>query len=300
MHVSIGLLVDRAMSEDTPVSLVTGASRGAGRGIAVALGGHGCTAYVTGRTQKTGDPPPPGTIDETAEAVTAAGGKGIAVRVDHADDDQVKALFDQVGRDEGRLDILVNNACALNDAQKGARAFWEKPLAVAHMLDVGLRSSYVATYYAAPLMIGHGRGLVVFTSASGAVHYVFGPAYGAVKAGMDKFAADMAVDFKDYGVATLSIWMGPLRTERMAERIASSPETMGALAEALETTEFTGHIVWALYNDPEMMKLSGQTVIGAELAVTYGIQDEDGKQPPSYRDTFGVEPRVQYPEPVIR
>src|SRR5580700_3815017 len=102
------------MGNIKPVVVVTGASRGAGRGIAIALGSHGCTVYVTGRSEKSGDASLPGTIHETAEAVTAAGGKGIAVRVDHADDRPVRTLFDRVQRDEGRLDILVNNACALH------------------------------------------------------------------------------------------------------------------------------------------------------------------------------------------
>src|SRR5437867_4034903 len=123
----------------SPIAVVTGGSRGAGRGIAVALGSHGCTVYVTGRSEQAGDHILPGDL-------TAAGN------------------------------------C------------WERPLGIAAMLDVGLRSSYVASYYAAPLMIARRHGLIAFTSASGAVHYSFGPAYGAHKAGMDKFAADMAVD----------------------------------------------------------------------------------------------------------
>src|SRR3974390_2947056 len=111
-----------------PVVVVTGASRGAGRGIAIALGSHGCTVYVTGRSEKAGDASFPGTIYETADAVTAAGGRGIAVRVDHGDDTQVKSLFDQVQREQGRLDILVNNAFATHDQLPTSANFWEKPL----------------------------------------------------------------------------------------------------------------------------------------------------------------------------
>lgn len=283
------------MPDSAPVAVVTGASRGAGRGIAIALGSHGCTVYVTGRSEKAGDHALPGTIYETAQAVTAAGGRGIAVRVDHADDAQVKALFDQVARDEGRIDILVNNACALQEALNAPGAFWEKPLSLVDMLDVGLRSSYVSSYYAAPMMVARRHGLVIFTSASGAVHYALGPAYGAHKAGMDKLAADMAVDFQDSGVAALSIWMGPLLTDRLKAIIASDRAKYGKLEAVAETPEFTGHVIWALYNDPALQAMSGQTVIGAEMAVRYGIKDEGGRQPPSYRDTHKVEPRVQYP-----
>jgi NAD(P)-dependent dehydrogenase (short-subunit alcohol dehydrogenase family) len=277
------------------VAVITGASRGAGRGIAIALGSHGCTVYVTGRSEKTGDAPLSGTIYETADAVTVAGGKGIAVRVDHADDAQVKALFEQVRSDERQLDILVNNACLIRDELMMPLNFWEKPLNVIDMLDVGLRSSYVASYYAAPIMAEQRKGLVIFTSASGSVHYVFGPAYGAHKAGLDKFAADMAVDFKPFGVASISIWMGALLTERLKLMIASNPKKYGALADSAETPEFTGHVIWALYRDPAVMDLSGQTVIGAEMAVKYGIKDINGRQPTSYRDTHKIAPRTQYP-----
>ena len=281
--------------DDIPIAIVTGASRGAGRGIAIALGSHGCTVYVTGRSEQSGDHALPGTIHETARAVTEAGGKGIAVRVDHGDDEEVRALFAQVEREQGRLDILVNNACALHDELTAPGNFWEKPLGIAAMLDVGLRSSYVASYYAAPLMIARRHGLMAFTSASGAVHYSFGPAYGAHKAGMDKFAADMAVDLKPFGVAALSVWMGALLTDRLRMVIASDPVKYAALEAAAETPEFTGHVIWALYNDPALMELSGQTVIGAEMAVKYGFADAGGRQPRSCRDTHKVAPRLQYP-----
>jgi NAD(P)-dependent dehydrogenase (short-subunit alcohol dehydrogenase family) len=280
---------------DTPIAIVTGASRGAGRGIAIALGSHGCTVYVTGRSEQAGDHILPGTIHETARAVTEAGGKGIAVRVDHGDDEEVRALFAQVEREQGRLDILVNNACALHDELTAPGDFWEKPLGIAAMLDVGLRSSYVASYYAAPLMTARRHGLMAFTSASGAVHYSFGPAYGAHKAGMDKFAADMAVDLKPFGVAALSVWMGALLTDRLRMVIASDPVKYAALEAAAETPEFTGHVIWALYNDAALMELSGQTVIGAEMAVKYGFTDAGGRQPRSCRDTHKVAPRLQYP-----
>ena len=283
------------MTSTPPVALVTGASRGAGRGIAIALGSHGCTVYVTGRSEKAGDASLPGTIHETAQAVTDAGGRGIAVRVDHRDDAQVKAVFEQIGRERGRLDILVNNACALHDKLTSPGHFWEKPMEIVDMLDVGLRSSFVASYYGAPMMIGQRKGLIVFTSASGAVHYVFGPVYGAHKSGMDKFAADMAVDLKEFNVAAISIWMGALLTERLRMVIASDPARFGRLEETTESPEFTGHVIWAAYNDPELMRMSGKTLIGAELGAKYAIRDRDGRQPTSYRDTHKVVPREQYP-----
>jgi NAD(P)-dependent dehydrogenase (short-subunit alcohol dehydrogenase family) len=280
-----------------PVAIVTGASRGAGRGIAIALGSHGSTVYVTGRSQRPGDHPLPGTIYETAQAVTAAGGKGIAVRCDHADDEQVEALFQKVMAEQGHLDILVNNAAAVYDELTMPGTFWEKPLKMADMIDVGIRSGYVASWMAAPIMVKQNHGLIVFTSASGAVHYSLGPAYGAHKAGMDKMAFDMAVDFKHAGaqVTALSIWMGALATDRLLNLIAADPDKFGYLRDQIETPEFTGHIIWALYNDPNLAKLNGETLIGAELARKYAIKDEGGRQPPSYRDTHNVAPHKHYP-----
>ena len=285
------------MSQQAPVAVVTGASRGAGRGIAIALGSHGCTVYVTGRSEKEGDASVSGTIYATAEEVTKAGGKGIAVRCDHGDDAQVKALFEQVEREQGRIDILVNNACAIHDMLAAPGNFWEKPLAIGKMIDVGVKSGFTASWFAAPMMVKQGRGLIVFTSAPGAVHYCFGPAYGAHKAGVDKMAADMAVDFNDAGVnvAAGSIWMGSLTTERLLEMMAAEPEKFKHLEGTLETPELTGHVTWALYSDPGLMKVSGKTLIGAELARQYGITDIGGKYPPSVRDMHKCEPREQYP-----
>ena len=281
------------------VAVVTGASRGAGRGIAIALGSHGYTVYVTGRTQRSGESSLGGTIHDTAAAVTAAGGKGgkggtggkgIAVRVDHRDDAQTAALFDRVRADEGRLDILVNNAALIHDELQRPVPFWEKTLSAStDLLDVGLRSSLVASYYAAPLLIEGGHGLVAFTSAPGAVRYQYGAAYGAHKASLDKFAADMAVDFRPFGVTAVSIWMGAVLTERLQQIIDSGPE-LGYLAGIAETPEFTGHVIAALAADPDALAMSGRTLIGAELARQYGISDAGGRRPPSVRDLMSVEP----------
>jgi NAD(P)-dependent dehydrogenase (short-subunit alcohol dehydrogenase family) len=283
----------RSASAGDPVALVTGASRGAGAGIAHALGSHGCTVYVTGRTRSGTESPVRGSIDETAERVNAAGGQGIAVEVDHGDHRQVQELFERIRSEQGRLDILVNNAAIIRDEMMGRTKFWEEPLSVLDTLDVGLRSSYVATVYAAPLMLPQGRGLVAFSSSSGAVHYAFGPAYGVPKAGTDKMAADMAFDFREFGIAAVSIWMGSLLTDRVRAVIASNPEKFGHILDTAETPELTGHVIWALYHDPELMSVSGQTLIGAELAVQYGITDAGGRQPPSYRELFDVHPHQQ-------
>ena len=133
-------------------------------------------------------------------------------------------------------------------------------------------------------------GLVAFTSSSGGVHYAFGPAYGVPKAGTDKMAADMGLDFKDAGIAAVSVWMGTLLTDRVRTIIAGNSKKFGYLLDSAETPELTGHVVWALFNDPDLMDVSGRTLIGAELAAKFGITDEAGRQPPSYRELFGVHP----------
>lgn len=280
-----------------PVAIVTGSSRGAGRGIAVALGSHGCTVYVTGRSVKEGDASMPGTIYATAEEVTQAGGKGIAVACDSSQDDQVGALIERVIAEQGRIDILINNAAAVYDELSMPGNFWEKPLKIADMINVGVRSGFVASWYAAPHMVqasqnGKGRGLVLFTSSPGAMHYCFGPAYGAHKAGMDKMAFDMGVDFADAGVdvAAVSIWMGALTSERLTEMMAAEPEKYRHLEGQLESTGLTGHLAWALFNDPKLMDHNGKTLVGADLARAYGITDIGGQFPPSFREATGIAP----------
>ncbi|BBY42295.1 SDR family NAD(P)-dependent oxidoreductase [Mycolicibacterium celeriflavum] len=258
---------------DAPIAVVTGASRGAGRGIARALLARGWRVYTTGRT------------------VTDAGDGAIAVQVDHRDDAATAALFARVADECGGLDLLVNNAAAVHDALTDPKPFWEKDVELVDILDVGLRSAYVASYYAAPLMLNRPRGLIAFTSSPGSVCYMHGPAYGAQKAGIDKMAADMAVDFRGTRVSTASIWMGILLTEKMRGAFDGKPDALAAMAEHAETPEFTGRVIDALYRDPELDAFSGHTLIGAELAQRYDITDDDGRQPPSHREMLGS-PRV--------
>ena len=247
------------------VAVVTGASRGAGRGIAAALAAKGWRVYATGRT------------------ITDAPPGGFAVRLDHADDDAVAALFERVRVEQGGLHLLVNNAAVISDDLVSPKPFWEKPLDLADVLDVGLRSSYVASWYAAPLLVAGGHGLIAFTSSPGSVCYMHGPAYGAQKAGVDKMVADMAVDLRGTGVATVSIWMGILLTEKLRGAFDGHPDALAKTAEHAETPEFTGYLIDALHADPQLAELSGHTLIGAELAQRYGISDEGGRRPPSHR-----------------
>jgi NAD(P)-dependent dehydrogenase (short-subunit alcohol dehydrogenase family) len=276
----MGLLRDR-------VVVVTGASRGAGKGIALALGATGATVYVTGRTRYEGDAPLPGTVQATAQAVTAAGGKGIPVYCDHGDENDVRQLFEQVTAEQGRLDILVNNATSLHDALTQSGPFWEKPLALTELWEVGMRSHYTAAWYAAPLLLANGEGLIVNTSSFGGRIYMHGPAYGAGKAAVDKMSHDMAIDFRPHNVAVVSIWMGLLLTERTQRVFDQEPEKYAALAATAETPGFTGRVIDALANDPHLMEKSGKVLIGAELGQEYGLADTNGCIPVSHRAFFG-------------
>jgi NAD(P)-dependent dehydrogenase (short-subunit alcohol dehydrogenase family) len=292
------------MSDYRPqVAIVTGASRGAGKGIAIGLGSRGMTVYVTGRAPSASGSRMlghdlPGTLDETAAAVTRAGGRGIAVVCDSGRDEDLRVLFARVEREVGRLDVLHNNATFIHDQLVAPGPFWEKPLDFVRIIDVGLRSAYVASWYAAPLMVRQRKGLISFSSSFGGVCYMHGPAYGAQKAGVDKLAADMAVDFENTGIAAVSLWLGPQKTERSVIAMREKPEQYAALMSVAETPEFNGRVLYALAADPDVAKVSGQTLITAELAQKYGIRDEGDRQPPSYREMLGT-PRIPHPARVI-
>jgi len=268
------------------VAVVTGASRGIGAGVATLLGERGATVYVTGRTTSSTPNATSGTIYEVADRITAAGGVGIAVRCDHADDAQIKALFEQVKTEQGHLHILINSATTLGADPLAPPPFWKKSLAIADQFTVGLRSAFVASYYAAPLLIAADKALLVSISYYGAVSYHLDPAYGATKAGLDKLAFDMAQDFAPYGVAVISVWPGPTATERAKSLISKLPGG-DKIIENSETPKFAGLAIASLYADPQLMLKSGSVVIAAEAALEYGFTDVNGKRPPSLREQKG-------------
>jgi len=269
------------------VILVTGASRGAGKGIAQAFGRLGDIVYITGRSQKEGDAPLPGTVFATANAITRMGGVGVPVVCDHSDDAQVKQLFQLIMEERGQLDILVNNATALHDDLVMPGPFWEKSLDLVDILNVGLRSSYVASYYAAGIMAQQKSGLIVNTSSPGAACYMHGPAYGAQKAGSDKMIWDMAQDLKPFNVGCASIWMGVLKTERLDAVMAADPEKYAAFFQMAESPEFTGRVIDALYRDENLLDKTGRAFIGAEIGMELGVCDLDGSRPHSHREALG-------------
>jgi NAD(P)-dependent dehydrogenase (short-subunit alcohol dehydrogenase family) len=271
------------------VAVVTGASRGMGKGIALALGAEGATVYVTGRTVTTGTCPLPGTVGETAAEVDRRGGKGIAVRVDHANDDEVAGLFEQVRQEQGRLDILVNNAIAIPDELTQPGSFWEKPISNWQMIDVGLRSNFVAAWHAAQIMVRRKCGLIVAISGYVGVTYTYSVVFGTCKTATDRMARDMAIELKPHNVASISLWQGFTFTERARENLKKVSGMASQLNSAAgSSVEFPGRVIAALAEDPEVLKRTGGTFITAELAQEYGITDIDGRVIQSLRAQRGA------------
>ena len=273
------------------IAVVTGASRGIGKGIALALGAEGATVYVTGRTVTPGSYPLPGTVGETAAEVNRRGGKGIAVPVDHAKDPEVAALFNQVRQEQGRLDILVNNAFSLPEDLTEAKGFWEKPLSNLEMFQVGVRSNFVAAWHAAKIMVPQKSGLIVAISGYVGVSYTYGVIFGTCKSAVDRMARDMAIELQPHNVASLSLWQGLTMTERAKRNLANIPGLKGGAATKPEdgcSPEHPGRVITALANDQKVMRHSGGTFIAAELAREYGVIDIDGKVIPSLRERRGA------------
>jgi dehydrogenase/reductase SDR family protein 1 len=265
---------------DGQVAIVTGASRGIGKGIALELGAAGATVYVTARSTTEADHPLPGTIGATAQEIDAIGGTGVAVALDHRDDDGVEALFDRVFAEHGHLDVLVNNAFIVTDQLTSGLPFWEADLSNwDDMIDVGTRSAYVASVFAARAMVKVGRGVIVNVSSSGAEEYAWQVAYGVGKCALDRITADTAHELAPHGVSAVSVWPGFVRTERIDVGAAAGLLPASLDLSTSESPRFMGRAVVALATDPDVARWSGQAVSARALADEYGFTDVDGKLP---------------------
>jgi len=278
---------------DNRVAVVTGASRGLGKGIALELGAAGWTVYVTGRSSGTPTESLGGTIEETAALVSERGGHGIPARCDHFHDAEVEAVFDEVGEQHGHLDLLVNNAFLFVPSYFSPAPFWERPLSEWGMVDVGLRSHYVAAAFAARLMVPRRSGLIVHVSSFGG-RFPAGPAaYAIGKAGLERLNKEVATQLEPFGVTSLSFWPGLIGTERTIANFTAHPDVLGGaytLADC-ESPEFSGRVINALASDPDVGRFNGKALVGAELASdVYHITDLDGSQPRSLRRIFGGGP----------
>lgn len=271
------------------IAVVAGATRGAGRAIAVKLGEAGALVYVTGRSVR-GNPSPigrPETIEETAEMVSAAGGTGIPVRVDHTEEEQVRALFERI-RDErdGQLDILVNDVWGGEKLVEWDRSFWEASLETGlFLLRQALHSHIIMAYYAAPLMVRRKRGLIVEITDGVGYHYRGSLFYSMVKTGVSHLAQAMAEDLRPHGVAAVSVTPGFLRSEEMLDHFGVTEANWRDAAEQdvhflqSETPFFVGQAIASLAADPGIMAKSGQLLSSWGLSDEYGFTDVDGRRP---------------------
>lgn len=327
------------------VCLVTGASRGIGKGIALELGAEGATVYVTGTTSSqtksmsmntdgndknnsNRQSEDPGSVEETAQAITQMGGHGIAVVCNHAVDDEVARLMERIDQDHGRLDILVNNAFRLpaGGVQKLYGKFWEQGIHIWDTLhNVGLRSHFVATCFAMPLLRKAAaatttenqqrrnnlpRPLIAMISSFGGITYTFNVPYGVQKAAVDRLVKDMAVELTPENIAVVSLWPGLVSTERTEISVANGDwdRYVRLPLDHAESPRFTGRaVVNIALDDKNLIAKSGTYQVVAELAQEYGFTDVDGTIPPSIRSlrflvpTYGLnaEQRKQIPAALI-
>jgi dehydrogenase/reductase SDR family member 1 len=258
--------------------LVTGASKGIGKGIALELGACGATVIVTARTVDA--------LRATAAEISELGGHGVAAPCDHRNDDDVERVFEQIASDHGALDVLVNNASPDFSGMVGKR-FWEIPFnAVDDCLDIGPRSSFVSSALGVRQMIAAGtRGLVVNVSSHGETDYILSVPYGIGKAGIGKLTHDAALELREHGIAVVSLWPGLVRTERLESRAVGDPDgtprVEGVDLDAIgESPRFSGRAIAALACDPDVMARSGGAFRPSRLAREYGFFDVDGSLPP--------------------
>ena len=271
------------------VALVAGATRGAGRGVAIELGARGATVYCTGRTTREHQSPMrrPETIEETAELVDAAGGRGIALRVDHTSIAEVAELVARIEREQdGRLDVLVNSLWGGDPLTGWKTAFWE------HSLGDGLEiqrqavgAHLITAWHALPLMVARRRGLAIEMTDGDGTRYEGSLFYDLAKTANRRIAHDLAVDLQPYGVAAVAFAPGFLRSEAMLDHFGVTEATWRDGIEAdehfaqSETPRFVGRVVAALAADPAVGRFSGRTLHSGPLAEEYGIDDVDGRRP---------------------
>ena len=275
------------------IALVTGASRGAGRAIALELGAAGATVYVTGRSIRGGPTTDnvPGTIDDTAAEVTDRGGRGIAVRCDHTIDGNVESLFDHIRSEHGKLDLLVNNVWGGYENPDcrplPIGPFWEQSLQQwDRMFNAGVRAHLTASHLAAPLMVPQRRGLIVSTTANlRDLPYLRNLFYDLAKNAVLQLVWAMAQELREHNVAAVAVAPGFMRTERIVEAFtrAGAREALNGPRGPRETPAYLARAIVALASDPHVLDKSGQLLEVGTLAREYGFTDVDGSQPPPFR-----------------
>jgi NAD(P)-dependent dehydrogenase (short-subunit alcohol dehydrogenase family) len=290
------------MSLRGKVALVAGATRGAGRGIAVELGAAGATVYVTGRTTRTqqSEYQRPETIEETAELVTAAGGTGVAVQVDHLVPEQVERLIARIRAEQGRLDILVNDVWGGETLKEWDKPVWEHNLENGlRLLDLGVRTHLITAHFALPLLIERPGGLLVEvtdgTDEYNAQHYRINPFYDLAKVSVNRLGWAHAKDLARHGATSVSITPGWLRSEMMLEAFGVTEQNWRDATQRIphfaisETPRFVGRAIAALAADPDRAHWNGQSLSSGQLAQIYGFTDLDGSRPDAWRYVIEVQ-----------
>ena len=283
------------------VCIVTGATRGLGKGIAIQLGANGAIVYITGRTlEPRDDSEIGGSLRETVEAVEARGGVCIPVQCDHSKDEDVEMLFDQVSREQnGRLDVLVNNAFSAANVlnQNMGKKFWEQSLSMWDTVNnVGLRNHFICTTLAARMMVARQKGLIVNVSSGAALKYIVNVVYGVGKEAVDRLAVDCGIELRDQNVACLSLWTGGVHTENLEYLIETRRKNPDIIANETEndrlafdywingeTPQYIGKCVVHLAQDPNIMRKAASVHISMDLGAEYGFVDVDGRKPKHLR-----------------
>lgn len=289
------------------VAVVTGSTRGAGKGIALALGEAGATVYVTGRSSREGAPPEdgaPGTVEDTAEEVTARGGRGIPVCVDCTSEQEVAQLFARVEAKQGRLDVLANAVWGGNerlDVLAWGRPFWEQPMdAWERTMGAGPRAYVLASREAARRMAAQGSGgLIVHVTdglmADGSKPYAGHLATDLAHACIDRMVEGMSADLRPFHVAVLALMPGFMRTERVLRHLKTDAQKRQMRFDLSETPEYLGRAVAALAADPQRLRHTGQRTWVADLAREYGFTDLDGRQPARFDPAAPEQPLPPVP-----
>jgi dehydrogenase/reductase SDR family protein 1 len=254
------------------IAVVTGSSRGIGKGTAIALGEKGCTVYVTGRSTGDGDR----TIDTTARLVTEAGGEGRAIQCDHGNDAEIEALFKQIGDEAGHIDILVNNVYKIPNPPAWGGGFWDHPIQVwDDQVGIGLRAHYVASWHAAPLMFKSDYARMLNVSSPGGQSYHFSSSYGAGKAGLDRLTADMAIELKEKGVPACVLYPGSVATEFIQDAAESREMDLSQS----QTQLLVGRAAAELLMLDNMMERTGTIQWVEDLIEEFDLYDEYGSRP---------------------
>ncbi|MBB3128154.1 NAD(P)-dependent dehydrogenase (short-subunit alcohol dehydrogenase family) [Paenibacillus rhizosphaerae] len=278
------------------VALVAGATRGAGRGIAVELGAAGATVYVTGRTtrQQRSEYNRPETIEETAELVRAAGGQGIAVQVDHLQPGQVQSLIARIEKDKGRLDILVNDVWGAENLADWNVPVWDHSLERGfRMLRLGIDTHLITSHFALPLLIRNKNGLVIEmtdgTAEYNQKNYRISMFYDLVKTSVIRMAQSLAHELAPYQCTAVAMTPGWMRSEIMLDHFGVKEENWRDATEKephfiiSESPRYVGRAAAALAGDPEAARWNGKSLSSGQLAKVYGFTDLDGSQPDCWR-----------------